>query len=105
MNVAGLYRHRRVIYLGALALAAMGGLALANLASGIYPNVAFPRITIIAEGGEDSVENVGISVTRPIEQAVSVVQGVKRVRSKTLRGSSEFQIDFEPTADMPQALQ
>jgi CzcA family heavy metal efflux pump len=100
-----LYRHRRLIYLATVALATLGGLALENLASGIYPDVAFPRITVIADAGEDSVENIELGVTRPLEQAVSVVQGVRRVRAKTLRGACEMNIDFEPSVDMPSALQ
>ncbi|MBI3722481.1 efflux RND transporter permease subunit [bacterium] len=100
-----LYRHRRLVYLGAAALALAGGLALGRLASGIYPDVAFPRISVIAEAGEDSVENIELSITRPLEQAVSIVQGIRRVRSKTLRGACEMSIDFEPATDMVQALQ
>jgi CzcA family heavy metal efflux pump len=102
--VGVLYRHRRVIYLAAAALALLGGMALTRLSSGIYPDVAFPRISIVAEAGEDSVENVEISITRPMEQAVSVVPGVRRVHSKTLRGACEMKIDFEPSTDMRQAL-
>ena len=103
--VSSLYRHRRVIFLAAAALAVMGALALTQLSSGIYPDVAFPRISIVGEAGEDSVENVEISITRPIEQAISTVPGVRRVHAKTLRGACEFKIDFEPATEMKQALQ
>jgi CzcA family heavy metal efflux pump len=105
MNAGAFFRHRRVIYLATAALAALGVLALGRLSSGIYPDVAFPRISVIAEAGEDSVENVEISITRPIEQAVSVIPGVRRVHSKTLRGACELKVDFEPSTDMRQALQ
>ena len=45
-----------------------------------------------------------IAVTRPIEEAVNVVLGVKRVRSKSVRGAAEIEIDFVPGTDMVQAL-
>jgi CzcA family heavy metal efflux pump len=101
----GLYRQRRLIFLLTGALVVLGLVALERLPSGIYPDVAFPRITVIADAGEDSVENIELGVTRPLEQAVSIVQGVRRVRSKTLRGACEMNVDFEPSADMANALQ
>ncbi|MBI1784414.1 efflux RND transporter permease subunit, partial [Candidatus Sumerlaeota bacterium] len=78
--------------------------ALFTLGSGIYPDVAFPRVVVIAERGEDSVENMLIGVTRPIEEAVNAVPGLARVRSKTIRGASELSLDFAPKTDMRDAL-
>src|SRR5689334_19620871 len=45
------------------------------------------------------------SVTRPIEEAVSIVPGVVRVRSRTIRGSDEISITFNDNTDMIYALQ
>src|SRR5207302_8669859 len=46
-----------------------------------------------------------LQVTIPLEQAVSTVLGVERVRSKTIRGGSEISIDFTPGTDMKRAEQ
>src|SRR3954469_19811690 len=85
-------------------LSAVGLICMWQMPSGIYPEVAFPRIVVIAETPGLAVKDVEISVTRPIEEAVSVVVGVNRVRSKTVRGASEVSIDFVPSTDMVQAL-
>ncbi len=45
------------------------------------------------------------SITRPIEEAVSVVPGVLRVRSRSIRGASEISMWFAPKTDMIYALQ
>src|SRR3954463_8063267 len=45
------------------------------------------------------------SVTRPIEEAVSIVAGVTRVRSRTIRGATEISITFSDATDMTYALQ
>src|SRR4029078_2601407 len=45
------------------------------------------------------------SVTRPIEEAVSIVPGVVRVRSRTIRGSDEISTTFNDNTDMIYALQ
>ena len=45
------------------------------------------------------------SVTRPIEEAISVVPGVTKVQSRSIRGGSETNITFAPQTDMTFALQ
>ncbi len=46
-----------------------------------------------------------LAVTRPIEQALMEVPGIRRVRSKTFRGATEISAQFEPSTDMVVALQ
>ncbi len=97
-------RHGKAISIATLGLCAWGVAALFTLPSGIYPDVAFPRIVVIAEKGEESVQNMMIGVTRPLEEAVSAVLGLVRVRSKTIRGATELSLDFAPDTDMREAL-
>ncbi|HEY2805876.1 MAG TPA: efflux RND transporter permease subunit [Gemmatimonadales bacterium] len=106
MNLFGLLsRQRRFIYL-AVALATAGGIwAATRLPSAIYPELVFPRIAIVALGSSLGARQVVFSVVRPIEEAVSVVPGVRRVRSRAIRGAAEFSIYFAPSTDMAYALQ
>ena len=39
---------------------------------------------------------MSLIVTRPIEQVVMAVPGVRRVRSKSIRGASEISAQFDP---------
>src|ERR1700736_1251964 len=92
-------------YLGAVvlttALLTAGGVySYTRMPSGIYPEVTFPRIAVVAHVPGLSVANTEVQVTRPLEQALSTVNGVARVRSKTIRGASEIQVDFNPGTDM-----
>lgn len=96
---------RRVIYL-VVVLLSVGGVWLArSLPSAIYPELLFPRITIVAEGSSLGARQVEFSVTRPLEEAVSTVPGVTRVTSKSIRGASEISVTFTPATDMQSALQ
>ena len=96
---------RRFIYL-AVATATVAGIWTAvTLPSAIYPELLFPRITIVAEGTALGAREVVFSVTRPIEEAVSSVQGIRRVTSRSIRGSSEIQLYFDEKMDMQVALQ
>jgi CzcA family heavy metal efflux pump len=85
-------------------LTAFGIVSMRRMSSGIYPEVAFPRIVVIAQTPGLAVKDVEIAVTRPIEEATSIVLGVIRVRSKSVRGAAELSIDFAPDTDMIQAL-
>ncbi len=93
-----------LILFAIFALAAFGAVLMLQMPSGIYPEVAFPRISVIVETPGLAVQNLEISVTRPIEEAVSVVLGVNRVCSKTIRGAVQIDIHFTPGCDMIQAL-
>lgn len=96
---------RRFIYLAVALLSAAGIRAALRLPSAIYPELLFPRITVVAEGTSLGARQVVFSVTRPIEEAVSIVPGVQRVTSRSIRGSSEIQVYFAPNSDMQLALQ
>jgi CzcA family heavy metal efflux pump len=96
--------HKKAIIFIILGLCLLGLYSIYSLPSGIYPDVAFPRIAVIAERGEDSVENMLIGVTKPLEEAVNAVPGLTRVRSRTIRGGSELSLDFSEKTDMTEAL-
>ena len=93
-----------LIVLATLLLAVFGFISMLRMPSGIYPEVAFPRITVIAQTPGLAVTTVEVAVTRPIEEAVGTVLGVRQVRSKTVRGASQVDIDFTPGTEMVQAL-
>src|SRR5262249_39350500 len=72
---------------------------------GVYPEVTFPRIAIVATVPGQDITNMELKVTRPLEEAVSTVIGMAEVRSKTIRGSTELSVVFNPGIDMNRALQ
>ncbi len=100
-----LSEQRRFVYLAVALLSAAGIWAAFHLPSAIYPELTFPRITVVAEGSALGTRQVVFTITRPIEEAVSVVPGVTRVRSRTIRGGSEINITFAQSTDMIYALQ
>jgi CzcA family heavy metal efflux pump len=106
MNVARFAaRNARVIVFAVLFITAAGLYAITVLPSGIYPEVEFPRIVVVAHSGDLSPRLMMIAVTRPLEEAAREVLGVRRVRSRTIRGGAELSVLFNPDADMPYALQ
>src|SRR5439155_18564105 len=84
-------------------LTAGGVYSATRMPSGVYPEVPFPRIAVVARVPDWDVTKMEVKVTRPLEEAVSTVLGVAQVRSKTIRGGSELSLDFNPGTDMRQA--
>jgi CzcA family heavy metal efflux pump len=106
VSVAALtLRHSRAIALLAVALVVSGALAALALPSGIYPPLEFPRIVIVAHAGTLPPQSMSLIVTRPIEQVVMAVPGIRRVRSRSIRGAAEISAQFDPVTDMVVALQ
>ena len=96
---------RRFIYLAIALLTAAGIWAALHLPSAIYPELTFSRITVVSQGTSLGARQVLFSITRPLEEAVSIVPGVTRVQSRSIRGGSEINVTFSPTTDMIYALQ
>jgi CzcA family heavy metal efflux pump len=101
---AAVGRQRTAVYLG-LALLTLGGvIALFALPAGIYPEVSYPRVVIVAKEGTFEVPDMVVAVTRPIEEAMSGIIALRRIRSRTVRGGAEIDLDFRPGADMQYSL-
>jgi CzcA family heavy metal efflux pump len=98
-------RHEGAILLLVVLLALAGVIALPSLASSIYPPLQFPRIVVVAHSGILPARSMMLTVTRPLEQAIREVPGIRRVRSRTFRGAAEISCLFEPATNMDLALQ
>lgn len=89
-----------------VALLTIGGVwATFRLPSAIYPELRFSRVTIVVQGSALGARQVLFSITRPIEEAVSLVPGVSRVQSRAIRGGTDINVTFAPGTDMVVALQ
>ncbi|HET9012762.1 MAG TPA: efflux RND transporter permease subunit, partial [Gemmatimonadaceae bacterium] len=102
---AQLAEQRRFVYMAVVLLSVGGIWAALRLPSAIYPELEFSRVTVVVNGTSFGARQVLFSVTRPIEEAVSIVPGVTRVQSRSIRGGSETNITFAPRTDMIVALQ
>ena len=106
MTLAGIVlRQRAAVGLAALLLTLAGGYAATKLPAGIYPEAEFARIVVLANGGTFEPRDMVVAVTRPLEEALIGVIDLRRVRSRTVRGAAELNLDFRDGADMPFALQ
>jgi CzcA family heavy metal efflux pump len=106
MNLVRACRNNsRAVFLVTAALTIAGIFALFRLPSNIYPELNFPRIVVLVHAGDLSPDTMLLTITRPIEEQVSTVLGMRRVRSRTIRGAAEISVFFADNMDMQQALQ
>jgi HAE1 family hydrophobic/amphiphilic exporter-1 len=71
----------------------------------LFPRVEFPVITMISVLPGADPETVETTVTDPIEQAVSTISLIKRLRSTSAEGVSQIIIEFELEKNIDVAYQ
>lgn len=93
-------KNARPVFFLAAVLCIVGAFLYSTFPVSILPDVAFPRVVIVADSGDRPAKSVEVSVTRPIEEALATLPGVSRVRSTTERGSAEISVDFAAGTDI-----
>ena len=79
----------------------LGGLfAYSSMQTSLFPEITFPKIKIIADAGQQPIDKMMITVTKPLENAIKKVQNLKTVRSTTSRGSCEISAFMEWNSDI-----
>jgi CzcA family heavy metal efflux pump len=79
----------------------LGGIySLTNIQTGLFPDITFPKIKIIAENGQQPVNKMMVTITVPLENAIKKVQNLHMVRSITSRGSCEISAFLDWNTDI-----
>ncbi len=100
-----LARAARTIFFFA-AILTMGGAYFAfRVPISVFPETNFPRVVIGVDNGVMPVEQMQVTITKPIEDAVNSVPGLVTVRSTTSRGTAEVSLFFDWNVDMYRSLQ
>jgi CzcA family heavy metal efflux pump len=98
-------RHSKPLIFLILTIAALGGYLAFNIPVSVFPNTDFPRIVLAVDNGVMPIDQMMVTVTRPVEEAVNSVPGLEEVRSTTSRGSAEIDLFFNWNVDMFVTLQ
>jgi HAE1 family hydrophobic/amphiphilic exporter-1 len=88
-----------------VALMVLGIAGYQRLAVDEYPDITYPVIIAQTAYPGASPEVVEREVSRPLEQALNTVQGLKEIYSTSLEGSSLVRLVFELDADVMAAQQ
>jgi multidrug efflux pump subunit AcrB len=96
--------HKSIIFL-IVTLAMVGAYLAFSIPIAVFPTTDFPRVIVGVDNGVMPIDQMLVTITRPIEEAVSGVEGIQDVRSITSRGSAEIDLFFDWHVDMFQTLQ
>jgi CzcA family heavy metal efflux pump len=88
-----------------VSLALVGAYLAFSIPVAVFPNTDFPRIVIGVDNGVMPIDQMLVTITRPIEEAVNSVPGLNKVQSITSRGSAEVDLFFDWKSDMILTLQ
>lgn len=98
-------RYLKPILFVAMALAGFGAYLAFTIPIAVFPNTNFPRIVVGLDNGVMPIDQMQVTITRPVEEALNSVPGLDHVRSITSRGSAEIDLFFNWNVDMFQTLQ
>lgn len=77
-----------------------GFFAYSKMQTSLFPEITFPKIKIIADAGQQPIDKMMITVTKPLENAIKKVQDLKTIRSTTSRGSCEISAFMDWKSDI-----
>src|ERR1022692_3109773 len=100
-----LARSTRTVFFFVVVLTLAGIFLARTVPIAVFPETNFPRVVIGVDNGVMPVEQMQVTVTKPIEDAVNSVPGLKTVRSTTSRGTAEISLFFDWNQDMFHSLQ
>src|SRR5437870_7855988 len=98
-------RHSQSIIFLIIILGIVGIYEAFQLPVAVFPTTNFPLIKIGVDNGVMPIEQMEVTITRPIEQAVNSVPGLESVRSVTSRGSADIDLFFDWSVNMLETLQ
>lgn len=88
-----------------IAMVVVGWASFKSMSVDLFPDVSVPVVTVqtvYAGAGPSEVETL---VSRPIEEEVSTISGIKRLTSKSLEGVSQVIVEFRSDIDSKYAEQ
>ena len=98
-------RYGRTILFFIIVSACAGVFLAGKIPIAVFPDTNFPRVVIAIDNGVMPVDQMQVTITKPVEDAVNSVPGLQTVRSTTSRGSAEVSLFFNWSVDMFQTLQ
>ncbi len=92
--LASLWTNRFSVLLLVLLLMGAGAAMLPRLSETIFPDVSFPKVTVLVTDAQQPVKLMLLQVTRPLELAAQGEPGVRLIRSQTGNGLSKLHVYF-----------
>jgi HAE1 family hydrophobic/amphiphilic exporter-1 len=93
-------RRRVTVIMCTVAITLFGLVSLSRLNLNLLPDLSYPTLTIRTELPGAAPLELETLVTRPVEEAVSIIRNVRQVRSVSRAGQSDVTLEFVWGTDM-----
>ncbi len=97
--------HPVAVWMCTVAVVVFGYVSLVQLPLDLMPDISYPTITVRTEYEGAAPEEVETQVSRPIEEALSTVEGVVSIESRSRAGISDVVLEFDWDTSMGAAMQ
>jgi HAE1 family hydrophobic/amphiphilic exporter-1 len=88
-----------------IAVVVFGSISYQRLSLNLMPEISYPTLTVRTEYPGSAPEEVETAISRPLEQALGVVNGLVSISSVSQSGFSDVIIEYRWDTDMDQAVQ
>ncbi len=82
----------------------LGIIALERLPTNLFPDIAYPRITVVVDTDGLSPEEVERRISRPLERSIATLKDVREVRSISRADQSVVMVNFDWDTDLDYAF-
>ncbi|WP_231120449.1 efflux RND transporter permease subunit [Cognatilysobacter tabacisoli] len=96
-------RRRVTIAMMTITLVLFGLIALGDLKVNLLPDLSYPTLTVRTEYTGAAPSEIETLITEPVEEAVGVVKGLRKLKSVSRTGQSDVVLEFAWGTDMDQA--
>jgi cobalt-zinc-cadmium resistance protein CzcA len=95
------HTHYKKPLLGLAVLLILAGIySYTTLKTGLFPDITFPKLKVIADAGQQPVDKMMTTVTIPLENVIKRTEGLDYIRSTTSRGSCEISVFLKWNANV-----
>lgn len=98
-------RHPIAVVMVTIAVMVFGLVSYAKLPLNLMPDISYPTLTVRTEYSGAAPEEVENQVSRPIEEALSTVEGLVEIESRSRAGVSDVVLEFDWDTSMNGASQ
>lgn len=78
----------------------LGCISLLGLPQELFPRINFPQVTVVTDYVNAAPEEIETLITRPLEEAISSVSGLRRIESVSREGKSMITVSFNWSQDI-----
>ncbi len=78
----------------------LGLIALTRMSQELFPRISFPQVTVVTDYANAAPEEIETLITRPLEEAISSVSGLRRIESISREGKSTVSVAFNWNQDI-----